>query len=81
MTDMPKILVTIASMAVGTASSEVAYAALDAVAEYIAANDEYDAARRAWDNRLAGSKGLRDVLDKASARRAAAHARMKGETK
>ena len=55
--------------------------ARDAVAEYIAANDEYDAARRAWENRLAGSMGLRAALDKASARRKLAHTRMKGETK
>lgn len=62
-----------------------------AVAEYIAANDEYDAAGEAVDQWFAGPGTAEDNVEKALAissrfeaaeiRRAAAHARMKGETK
>lgn len=65
--------------------------AIDAVAEYIAANDEYDAAGEAVDQWFAGPGTAEDNVEKALAiasrfeaaevRRAAAHARMKGETK
>ena len=53
--------------------------ARDAVAEYIAANDEYDAAWHAMRYDQSSECGIR--FNAARDRRAAAHARMKGETK
>ena len=62
--------------------------ARDAVAEYIAANDEYDAAHvalrkamRPSDWRPAIEALALDAVKAAEKRRALAHARMKGETK
>ena len=59
----------------------------DAVAEYIAANDEYDAGRKSLlDFNAAGNTDGPEFIkrcqrcEKASERRALAHARMKGET-
>lgn len=54
--------------------------AMDAVAEYIAANDEYDAARASYMD-VGGLSAARKRLDRAKVRRELAHARMKGETK
>ena len=60
----------------------------DAVAEYIAANDEYDAAQVTLSlTNIHGDMGDGAIraacraLARADLRRAAAHARMKGETK
>lgn len=54
----------------------------DAVAEYIAANDEYDAARADYDNTAPSHRGKKwGTLCSATSRRALAHARMKGEAK
>lgn len=53
--------------------------AIDAVAEYIAANDEYDAAWEAM--RFDQSSECGDKFNAVRDRRALAHARMKGETK
>jgi hypothetical protein len=53
--------------------------ARDAVAEYIAANEEYDAARRA--NAYTPCVKNNDRVKAAAVRRDAIHARMKGETK
>lgn len=80
--DVVETLKTRANQFSYTVASNIEFnEAIDAVAEYIAANDEYDAALTTYQNRPAGSAGLHDALNKASVRRALAHARMKGEAK